>query len=173
MMLIALTLVLAGCSGDEEAELKTKLEEHEKRIAALEQQLSKAELRKAAPRKSPNPSSPALLPAPKVEVVPRFAATETAAPAIGFSPNRGPTEDQRLAIRALCSRRFGSNWQLVEQCEEDEAAALERIAEGNTEKLPPEIYGAIRVQCAQQARGEFSRQAACQDEQVQAYLRTQ
>jgi hypothetical protein len=170
MMLMAVLLVLVGCSGDEEAALEKRLKDHEDRIAALEEQLSRVDVR-SSPKKSPNASSQPLPTAPRVEVIP--AATDTGSPAVAFSPNSAPTEDQRLAIRALCSRKFGSDWQAVEKCEDEELDALERIAEGNKEKLPPEIYGAIRVQCAQQGRGEFTRQAACQDEQIEAYLRTQ
>lgn len=159
--LTVIALFLVACGEDEEkAEFKRQLELHEKRIAALEEKVDRPGLPRSRPTAvEPSTPLPTVAPAPVV-------TTEASSPPLNISPSEArATADQRLAIRAYCSRRFGSDWQMVERCEKDELAALEKLElEPPAGDLPPALYAAIRAQCADRFGAQFTGQFACQQE---------
>lgn len=161
--IVLLALVCFACSDD--SALERRLEEHEKRIAALEKKIQEHPAR--APRKSAAQSSSSALPSPTggAQQLPGASIP------IGGSPTSSGYSyaDPRLAIRAFCAKKWGSNWQMVEQCEKQETEAMEKVYAGNALGVPPDVYRAIRANCEEQWGAQFTMQLQCQQEEAGAY----
>lgn len=169
-ILLIVALMAASCAKKyDDAELRRQLAEHDRRIAALENRLSSRDVRRGPVAAAPS----APFPTP-VTTAPATLPTTTQAPAGNI---RGAAAgelshgtDPKLAIRAYCTQKWMSNWNMVSQCEKEESDALLKLLEGNTFDIPPDAYREIRDQCAREYQ-QYSLQANCQAERAEAAKR--
>ena len=160
---------LMACGDVEKAQLKKQISDHETRIAALEERLAKPgqPLPGSKAKKAVAPSQPVTgLPSssPATAATPRQPSYSVAAPT-----GQARSGNERLAIRAMCSKKWGSNWEMLEYCEKTELEAMEKVNAGNIFGVPPEVYTQIRESCGERYWPSFSMQLECQQQESDAY----
>jgi hypothetical protein len=169
VVLAMLIVALTACGDVEKAQLKKQISDHEARIAALEERLAK-----------PNaalPGSKSKKPAAASQPVSGLPSSSSAAPASARQPSYsvaaptgvGRSGNERLAIRAMCSKKWGSNWEMLEYCEKTELEAMEKVNAGNIFGVPPDVYTSIRDSCGEKYWPSFSMQLECQQQESDAY----
>lgn len=110
-------------------------------------------------------------PEPRASAAPSVRRSQSTA-AASRTPPGTPDGDAEAVARAHCEKKWGDNFEMLDQCLTQQREAIAALQRDGPEDVPTDVFAGIRARAAHKWPDHFDMRVYMEHNQVEAYRRT-